>query len=281
MLTAVDLAITHLMTCRMVELVEHNQEEGGKGIKNNQLLNHRHMRTHALSEGIFDSIVSRLSTKQAITVPRGNQQAIRTPIPGSRQDRAMSMQRSIGSSSHLDAAASIAHRQAMNGVIAVVLERPEIIKRVWGISDPAQQKQLFVGAYDPATRQQSIARILRGFRSLFCGESILQSGEWIKVLNIADQLSRDGLINGSVVDSLSKLYKFHIKGQSTPEIQQSIQRYCVSEGAVTIEGLLYGRPLKESGPSGQGLGSYDERMDIPTALDALDDGDTTGIPDRS
>lgn len=238
------------------------------------------MHTHALSEGIFDSIVSRLSTKQAITIPRGNQQAIKTPIPGSRQDRAMSMQRMAGSVGQ-DTTDSIAHRQAMSGVIAVVLERPEIIKRVWGISDPAQQKQLFVGAYDPTTRQQSIARILRGFRSLFCGESNLQASEWIKVLNIADQLSRDGLINSSVVDNLSKLYKFHINGQSTPEIQQSIQRYCVSEGTITIEGLLYGRPLKESGPSGQGLGSYDERMDVPTSLDSLDDGNTTGIPDRS
>lgn len=121
------------------------------------------------------------------------------------------------------------YKKIMNGALAIVLERPEIIDKVWGVKGKENQYAFFRMIYDTQTRQTAMRRLLNGFKHLFCGENSLDRSEWIKVLNVANQLATDKIIPATLMNKMVKLYQYQVQGKKTPENVAAIHDVCLDE----------------------------------------------------
>lgn len=128
-------------------------------------------------------------------------------------------------------------KKIMNGALAIVLERPEIIAKIWGIDGKENQYAFFRSVYDPQSRQSVMRRLLNGFKSLFCGENTLGQQEWIKVLNVANQLSTDKVIPSTLFNKMIKLYQYQVQGKKTPDNVAAIKDVCLNEENDSAIGL--------------------------------------------
>lgn len=121
------------------------------------------------------------------------------------------------------------YKKIMNGALAIVLERPEIIERIWGVRGKENQYNFFRSAYDPTSRQAVLRRLLNGFKGLFCGETALGTQDWIKVLNVANQLSTDKIVPATLMTKLIQLYQYQIQGKKTQANIAAIHDVCLNE----------------------------------------------------
>lgn len=121
------------------------------------------------------------------------------------------------------------YKKIMNGALAIVLERPEITEKIWGVKGRENQYMFFRMIYDPQTRQSVMKRLLNGFKRLFCGENTLGQSEWIKVLNVANQLSTDKILPATLLNKMVKLYQYQVQGKKTPENVAAIHDVCLDE----------------------------------------------------
>jgi len=131
------------------------------------------------------------------------------------------------------------YKKIMGGALAIVLERPEITEKIWGVRGKERQYAFFRMIYDPATRASVMKRLLNGFKSVFCGENTLNQNEWIKVLNVANQLSSDKVIPVSLMNKMVKLYQYQVQGKKTPENIDAIHDVCLNEDTVALGKLLW------------------------------------------
>lgn len=129
------------------------------------------------------------------------------------------------------------YKKIMNGALAIVLERPEIIAKIWGVDGKENQYAFFRSVYDPQSRQSVMRRLLNGFKSLFCGENTLGQQEWIKVLNVANQLSTDKVIPATLFNKMIKLYQYQVQGKKTPDNVAAIKDVCLNEEDDSAIGL--------------------------------------------
>ncbi len=121
------------------------------------------------------------------------------------------------------------YKKIMSGALAIVLERPEITEKIWGVRGKENQYNFFRTVYDPSSRQTVLRRLLNGFKGLFCGETTLGAQDWIKVLNVANQLSTDKVVPASLMTKLIKLYQYQVQGKKTQDNVAAIQDFCLNE----------------------------------------------------
>lgn len=121
------------------------------------------------------------------------------------------------------------YNKIMGGALAIVLERPEVVEKVWGVRGKENQYRFFRTVYDPQTRESVMRRLLNGFKSLFCGESSLAQQDWIKILNVANQLSTDKVIPASLFNKMIRLYQYQVQGKHTHDNIVAVHDMCLDE----------------------------------------------------
>lgn len=135
------------------------------------------------------------------------------------------------------------YKKIMGGALAIVFERPEIIEKIWGVRGKENQYAFFRTIYNPETRAQLMKRLLNGFKNLFCGENLLDHSEWIKILNVANQLSNDKVIPATLMNKMVKLYQYQVQGKKTPENVAAIHDVCLDETSkqhkISLSNLLW------------------------------------------
>lgn len=168
------------------------------------------------------------------------------------------------------------------GMGGTLLMNPDLVKKIWPTKKiEQQQKEFFINVF--SKDDQAIAVLKKGIDPIFCGTSnvTLTINEYEQFDSAIVQFVNAGVL-GKEYGALSKrVYKIQFgKKDSEEDYKKPIKSDDLSDFCKNLkENKALYASLLELGPSGQGLGSYDERNGIYSGIDHAEDSGLLNISD--
>ena len=215
-----------------------------------------------ISEGIFDKITKRLRR-----MTTGSEPTMLGPIKQRVSQYPKPRERKITPLSP-DAPES----KVREGGTSIM--RPDLVRKIWTKKKiEPQQKEFFINVF--AKDPEAVAYLKQGIKRVLCGDVELDVVDFTQLDSTIIQFVKDGIIDPVYRDLSKKVYDI-LYGKSKPKSETGdLSSFCQQLNEVKS---LYAS-LLELGPSAQGLGSYDERFELETAIDRADDSNLLNASD--